>query len=63
MIGIDGGNYILCLKDSLLTAQKLGVYADQGIRPQGVVGLVEDASTVANMVRKCCIVQRYQWVF
>ena len=50
MIGIDGGNYILCLKDSLLTAQKLGVYADQGIRPQGVVGLVEDASTVANMV-------------
>ena len=61
MIGIDGGNYIMCStqKDSLLTAQKLGVYVDQGIRPQGVVGLVEDASTVANMVRKCCIVRRY----
>ena len=56
----------MCLtrKVSLLTAQKLvGVYVDQGIRPQGVDSLVEDASTVANMVRKCCIVRRYQWVF
>ena len=56
----------MCLtrKDTLLTAQKLvGVYVDQGIRPQGVVGLVEDASTVANLVRKCCIVQRYRCIF